>query len=734
MADPTEVDELGATPDERIVNQAKKRFQRCVDWERYARTRFVDDLKFANGDADNFYQWPNSVRQNRDIDEKPCVTVNRIRQHNLNVINDAKQNKPSIVIKPTGDGATLKAAQTFESVVRYIERRSRAHTHYDRSTTFQVTAGYGVLRVRSDYADDDSFDQELYIDSYRDPLAVYFDPDAKELDKSDGAFAFAFDDMPKDVFKEKWPRFADKVGQTALADGSDWLTHDYVRVAEYFRVIEKKDKLVQVKIPETGEVKVELASKIPAELLDMLMASDDPPKTRPIKRPVVEWFLIVADEIAERKAGNDAWPGKRIPLVPVIGEETIIEGQFDRKGHTRSMKDQQRIYNYYSSSVIEFAAAQTKTPYMAPVKAIEGVETYWWSSNTTNHAVLPWNHVDEDGQPIPPPVRVQPPMVPEAYIKGMAVVSDEFRQVTGQYQSDMGEPGNEKSGKAIQQRQRQGDTATYHFIDNLAIAIRSIGEILVDVIPHFYDTPRVLRIVAKDGTESDISLDPAAKEAHMMQQAQDEQAAKIIFNPRVGKYDVESDIGPAYATQRQEAFNAFTQILTQAPDLVHIIGDLMFMAADFPMAEQVAERLKRMVPPQALGGENPQVKAAAAEITKLQAMINHLTEQLAQAHSQAESTDAQKEIDIYKAVTDRLKVMLGTMVNPKDLAQMHHDLMRDEHGAQLGRVTSAMDANLGSAQSAQDHQEALDQSAQGHDQSMDQMAAQPAPEPAGAAA
>lgn len=729
MATDPDLDDLGATPDEKIVNEAKRRFKRCVDWEAYTRRLFLDDMKFANGDADNFWQWPNSVRQNRDVDERPCVTVNRVRQHNLNIINDAKQNKPSISIKPTGDGATLKAAQTFESVVRYIERKSKANTHYDQASMFQVTAGYAVLGVVSDYADDDSFDQELFIEGKRDPLCVYFDPDAKQIDRADGMFAFEFDDMPKDVFARKFPKFKDKANHTPLGRGDDWITEDHVRVCGYWRIVEDADKLIQMKDPSTGEIRVQRSSDLPAELVKMLLA-DETTRTRDIKRRTVEWYLVIGDEIAEKKVGKDAWPGKRIPLVPVIGEEVIIAGVYDRKGHTRAMKDPQRIYNYWSSSVIEFAALQTKIRFMAPAQAIEGYETYWSDANKVNFAILPYNHIDGDGRELKPPIPIPAPVMPDAYMKGMMVASEELRMVTGQYQSDMGEPGNETSGRAIQQRQRQGDTATYHFIDNLAIAIRSIGEILVDVIPKFYDTPRVMRIVAKDGTESDIKLDPQAAEAHAVEQANDEADAAVIFNPNVGKYAVESDIGPAYATQRQEAFNAFTQILTQAPDLVHLIGDLMFMAADFPMAEQVAERLKRMVPPQALGQESPQMKAAAGEIANLQAMINHLAQQLSDAHTKAESQESKDQIEAYNAVTKRLDVMMAQMVNPRDMAQMLHDLMRDEHQTQLGARAAT-----------QGHEQALEQSAVGHGQSLEaadiahqqgleqQMAAPVAPEP-----
>jgi len=42
--------------EEELVEEAKKRFVICEDWESIARTRFDYDYKFANGDSHNMYQ------------------------------------------------------------------------------------------------------------------------------------------------------------------------------------------------------------------------------------------------------------------------------------------------------------------------------------------------------------------------------------------------------------------------------------------------------------------------------------------------------------------------------------------------------------------------------------------------------------------------------------------------------------------------------------------------------
>ncbi|MES2367748.1 MAG: portal protein, partial [Pseudomonadota bacterium] len=156
----------GGTPDEKIVKEAMRRFAVCATVENDCRIRFIEDIKFANGDADNLYQWDQTTRDARGygtIDERPCLTINKVRQHNLNIINDAKQNKPSVKVKPVGNGATFEAAQVYEGICRHIEYISNAQAAYDTATTFQVQGGIGWIRVTTDYPDynDQSFDQEI---------------------------------------------------------------------------------------------------------------------------------------------------------------------------------------------------------------------------------------------------------------------------------------------------------------------------------------------------------------------------------------------------------------------------------------------------------------------------------------------------------------------------------------------------------------------------------------------
>lgn len=679
--------------DEKILAEAKKRFAVCEEWEAIARSRFVEDIKFANADPENGYQWAEDTAKEREISKKPKLTINKVRQHNLIVINDAKQNKPGVVIKPNGGDATYASAQIYENIVRRIEYISNAEQAYDTATTFQVQGGIGYLRVLTDYVDDGSFDQEIYIAGEKNPLAIYLDPACKQIDGSDARFGFVFDTMDKEDADDLYPEHKGELGDNAVTDGG-WLQKDRIRIAEYWRKVQSADTLIAYDDPETGERRILRASELDKETLKTLRDTGAS-KEREIVTDKVEWFKIAGNSIVDRKD----WPGRYIPIVPVIGEQTVIDGVMDRKGHTRAMKDAQRLYNFWTSEAALQVSLQTKTPYIAPVESIGEYMEYWRNANETNYAVLPYRAFDDKNNPLPRPEREPAPQMAQAYVQGMQIAQSEMMMASGQYQSQFGQNENATSGKAINERQRQGDTATYHFIDGLGIAIRQVGKILIDLIPKIYDTPRVIRIIAEDGEEQHVKIDPQAPQAMQEAPAEEEgegelyaDKVKLIFNPNVGKYDVVSDIGPSYATQRQEAWNAFSQIVSQNPQLVHVVGDLLFRNADFPGADEIARRLKRMVPPNVLGDAPPPAMAQMQQqMQQMHEIMENMHGLIQQKDAQLASKGDETSVKAYDAETKRIAALGAAAPNlpPEQIAGLVSQMVQDALATHLQAFTDA---------------------------------------------
>jgi hypothetical protein len=665
-------------PHAEIVRRAHSRWKKSHKWEGEARDHWLSDLKFAHGDGYNNFQWPGAIYQTRG--NRPTLTVNETRQHNLHIKNEAKQNKAQVQYRPIGEGATAASAEIYEGIYRHIQNISNGQMKQGVAIGFQVDAGLGFTVIRSKYTDNKSFDQDIFIEAPANPLNVLLDCDAVEIDGSDARYGFIFADRPRDEMETKYPELKGRGTTANSVDGQDggWLREDHVREAEYYEVQEDHDELLG-----DNDGTTVFKSMVPASLIKQWEAKAEAGgyelKRRPVVRKSVKWYKIVGDMVVDE---TDI-PGTSVPIVPWVGEVTVIDQKLDRKGHTRCMLGPQQMVNYNWSASVEYGALQSKTPWVAPVAAISDNMTYWTTANTENHAFLPYTHISEDGNVIPTPTRQDPPSSAPAYLDGVNMARQFMASASGQFEAEMGAPGNERSGKAINERQRQGDRATYHFIDNQAIAIRRQGEIIKEWIPVIYDTARVLRIIGEDGTESHVQIDPQAAQAH--QEIEGEVAA--IFNPAVGKYEVVSDVGPDYATQRQEAFNAIVQILTQAPQLIGTIGDLLFKVADFPMADQIAERLKPGLPPEA----QQAVSTLQAQLKNQNRLLGEAMQALTEERLRLKAKDADDTIKAFDADTKRLSVIKDMIpMDPADMQRLIHttvhQALQDNLGPVLGKL------------------------------------------------
>lgn len=684
MAEPD--DNEGGSASEKVIREAKKRFKECLDWESPFRRLFVDDIKFDAADPDNHWQWLDKLYNDRNGEDKPCLTINKTHQHNLQIINDGKQNKPAIKIIATGGAASYRSAQVYSDICRNIEYRSNAEVAYDTAYSFAVRGGIGYVRVVSEYDGDDTFDQSLFVRRVKDPMSVFLDPDISEVDGSDARFGFVFEDRPKDEVFAEYPKLKTRVesGTVPVGNADGWIAPNHIRIAEYYRKVTETDRLVLLTEPETmgdgtpnpkaGEQSLVKASKVPKQILDLAIKMPDT-KMREIARQKVEWYKIVGDEIVDKRIGDDAIPIPYIPIARCIGEETVIEGKLDRKGHTRGMKDPQRMLNYNASAAVEYGALQGKQPWIASAESIEGYETYYSSANRINHAWMPYNPFDSEGKALPPPQRQAPPQSAPVYLDGFKLAQEQMMMSSGQYQAQTGEQENARSGKAINARQRQGDNATYHYTDNQAIMIRHVGKILIAWIPHVYDTKRVMLIRAENGKDQQITIDPEAKQAVQENEKKDPQTQEVeevetIFNPNVGKYDVQADVGPGYATKRQEAFNALSQIAAQNDDAMNTIGDFLFQSMDVPFADEMAERYKRKIPANIKGeAPPPEVGELTMQLENMKSALADLIQQLAESNIELKRARDKGETDSHRAITERIKV-LGAGVTPDQIASL----------------------------------------------------------------
>jgi Phage P22-like portal protein len=644
-----------------VLARMRDRLEQSLSAYSDSRDSELDDLRFMAGSPDNRWQWPQEVLatrgavQGQTINARPCLTINKLPQHVRQVTNDQRQNRPSGKVIPVDDQADIEVAEVLNGVVRHIEYMSDADVVYDTACDNQVTYGEGYFRILTEYCDETSFDQDLRLQRIRNSFSVYMDPHIQDPCGSDAEYCFITEDMPKDEFARLFPDAEpiSSISTRGVGDEqlSQWILEDSVRIAEYFYAVYDKATLHLYPNNRTA-----YANSPEARQMEMMGVR--PLRIREVEIRKIKWMKTNGYEILEEQD----WPGKWIPVVRVIGNEFEVDGRIYISGLVRNAKDAQRMYNYWVSQEAEMLALAPKAPFIGYGGQFEGYEHQWKTANTTNWPYLEVNPDVTDGQGavLPLPQRAQPPLAQTGLIQAKMGASDDIKSTTGYYDSSLGETSNERSGRAILARERQGDTGSYHYVDNLARAIRYGTRQLIDLIPKIYDTQRIARIIGIDGETSTARIDPTQEEA--VRQVVNEAGIVIekIYNPSVGKYDVAVTTGPSYLTKRQEAMDAMSQILQANPELWNVAGDLFVKNMDWPGAQEIAKRLQKTIEPRILEDEeDPALQAVKMENDALKQQMQEMRVMLDSVQKSIDEREVR--VKEYDAETKRISTVQAGM-------------------------------------------------------------------------
>jgi hypothetical protein len=595
--------------DEEILAVARKRFEIAEEAWSEIRQKALEDLEFLAGE-----QWHPNDKQQRLEDGRPILTINRLPQIMQQITNDQRQNRPSMKVSPVDDKADVEVAKILQGLLRHIQVNSNADVAYDTAFEGAVGPGFGFFRIRTDYCDHTSFDQEALIERIRDHFSVLLDPFSKEPDGSDANWGFIFEDVSKDDYEAANP--GSKLNQennwdTLASQAPTWVNGRSVRVAEYFYKEFVETEIVLLSDGKTYEI-----DKIPPNLEPGLQIM----KRRKTMKPIIKWCKINGLEILEKTI----FPGRFIPIIPVYGKEYFVNGKRIIEGMIRNAKDPQRMYNYWATAETEMIALAPKAPYIIAEGQIPPeYENQWKTANKKNHAFLPYKATSIAGIAVPPPQRNTYESPVQAITNARLQASEDMKATTGIYDAALGARSNETSGVAINSRKHQAQTSNFHFVDNLTRSLRHAGKILIEIIPVIYDATRAQRIIGDDGEQQMVVLNGLFKKPN---------GEQVITDLSIGKYDVVVETGPSFETRRQEAVASLLDFIQIYPAAAQFIGDLLAKNMDWPGASEISERLRKMIPPGIVEDKNqkPIPPEVQAQIQQQMQLIQQLTEQLKQ--------------------------------------------------------------------------------------------------------
>ena len=593
---PQEFDDYPAVTDEEIFLEADERLRISMEANGENNTLALEDLEFEDGQ-----QWPDDLYNLRKIQKRPTLTINMTRRCVREVCNNMRQQRPRIKVHPVGEGARIEDAKIVSGLIRHIENLSKASHAYDTGGESAVKIGWGYWRILGEYVSPESFDQELKIRAIRNSFTVYDDPYAQLPTGADREWALITEEMSRQKYKRKYPnaRNTEFRGGGAGDTGKLWESKTKVRLAEYYRVRKIPEKLYQMTDGTTLFARDLKRLLEPLAAVGITVATDATGEqiTRMSHRRVIEWYRLNGTEVVDKrywggKGDHRPLPGYWIPLVRCEGNVLDLNGQIRRRGMVRDLKDTNRMLNYWATCETELVALAPRAPFIAAEGQLDGHQE-WKDANQKAYSALVYNVVhsnpdDPNSPPLPPPQRQEAVQIPAGVVNARQGALQDLMMLAGMpHEPRADTPGTVVSGKALRERQASTDRSHFQYYDNQTMAIAHTGEILLDLIPHYYSTQRMQRIIGEDGVPQMVQINQPVRDP------QTQAILEVKNNLQMGRYDVVMDTGPGYETKRQEGQEAVIDLLKTplAEPIVKTGADIIVRNMDFAGADDLADRL-----------------------------------------------------------------------------------------------------------------------------------------------
>jgi hypothetical protein len=724
---------------QRLLTRIRECFAQAEEYEAQNRRDQVAWLKFRAGE-----QWEPQDKGARQSLGRPCLTVNTLPQSEHQITNEMRLNMPSLSVLPVGDGADVETANILKGLIRHCNERSHADMVRETAFNSAVRIGAGYYRLCLVYDEWDSFDQEPRLAALRNQFACYLDPAGTSPVGRDAAWGFIFEHHDTEAFKEQWGIDSSTM-HAWQSPGDTWVFRSHVRVAEYFWQDRQRVTLAELQDGSTVILEEVLMAEpmqylqqagLPPERLQQYLArlvtpsprwaplhdwmqeqaqyahanlaQTYPPefagpvaavitdlvqqirRVRPTEYTTVRWVKTNGHVILE----ESIWPGKHIPLLRVVGEELDLDNRVQRQGIIANALDPMRLKNYFTTMMAEHVALAPMPGWVLDPRQIQGHEYYWRTANRLPHAYLPYNASGAGMQNVPPPTRpsYEPP------IQGIALtiqmIEQDIQQCLGIYQGNVGAPSKERSGKAIAEKDRQADTGTYHFVAHLGDTMRYEGEQYVDLIPKTLSPGKIQRILGDDGSPQMVRLTASPEERQqVLDQPQQLEGLAGVYDLSSGSYDVLVDIGPSYATKRQEAAEQMLSLVGTLPEAMAPVIAQVVEKMDWEGARELAALLKQL-PGQILpeGGTNKDAQLAQArqqaaqmqqQLQALDALAQQQQQQLAQMAAENQQLKTAHDLEALKVQDTQQDTRLAEWEAQQKWAIEHRKLLLEERKLDL---------------------------------------------------
>lgn len=642
------------------------------------RERFAEFMKFTFEDS-----LTDQEKVALQETSRPTLQFNIIEPYISRLVGEFVKSEPSIEVKPVNE---VLAPITLDAVTGIIKGIVvDAHIHSVGKHVYQelLGGGYSVFEVYTEYEHEESMNQVIKLGKGHDPTLFGFDPMARESSKQDGSYCFQIHPMTKERFVELYGEH-NLTGITfnRSIEGFSWsyrnVKQDLVLVAEYYAKVRKRHRLHYLSSGET------MTDKQHKQLLANWQSIAVPPvilRSRWAEYDTIERYVITQSQVLEHT--KTQLP--RLPYIFVDGNSVCVNNAVVNNGMTQvtrpfgyQARGAQRLKNFAGQSLANELENLMQSKYIVEETSIPPHALNAWI-NPQKISTLMWRQRSDEGDENAPPIPVNRTEIPSIIQETFITTDQAIQNILGSYDAQLGINDNQLSGTAIIEATTQNNAVAMPYISNYLAALNTAAQMILEMIPLYYVTPRTLPIINKKGHNEYIQVNKFLAPGY-----RDPQSPQLTYGSKSLKVSVKA--GYNFEVQKHRSLKTLVDLMSVYPAFQQLMNerglplvmknlDILGKEELVILAEEWTEKLEQAQSKQK--GPDPEFMLSAGQLKLKEAEINE----------KARSNVAKEELARSKIETDKAKIQMQLEATREKnaMTQERNRTEREVHEAQLAQ-------------------------------------------------
>jgi hypothetical protein len=449
---------------------------------------------------------------------KPVLEFNILEPYISRLCGEFSKQEPSIEVFASQDVPTPVDVQTVKVVDGIIRTHlDKCSKNGDAYEVFKdlMSGGFSMFEIFTDYENDMTFNQNFNIRRVFDPTMTGFDPMARSLTKSDGKFCYYLYPMYVDDFKEEYPDVDIENVSFIKNTGFSWSyrnqrTEKVILLCDYYEKKKKRVKIVRLSNNMTMTMKQYQKMLDTYEERQIIAMPPEIVEERYTQMETICRYKFIENQVISYEETDF----KYLPLVFVDGNSIWLresnEGEVEQftRPFLYHARDIQRLKNFAGQTLAnelenmvqhKFKVAEESIPpqYKDAYEDIQHADTLVYKAFS-----------DEDpNKALPPPQEIIRTPIPAEVSNTFASCDSMTQNILGSFDIQMGKLNNSQlSGLAIQESVTQSNATAMPYVVGYLQALTQIANIIVDLIPKYWKTPRTIPIMTPDGKRSYVPI------------------------------------------------------------------------------------------------------------------------------------------------------------------------------------------------------------------------------------